>query len=471
MLCACTSESDQNVEHLIGGKDKIVAKLTMPEYLSIAFDGNNELSNKEAEDILNEFIAKDAKTRSDLDVSFNIEKEYYFDLSLNSTSTRSNIENEKAKFVEFSIKSKTRGDNNQIEDGFAIVSADNRFPNVLVFVEKGSRCNAVESGADLMIARAENVAIQHISKIEEYKSLLRESTIEKVSQIHQIDDYSFDKVENGIYIENSSYKPEFEEILQTRGSAVPNPPGVAIATIGPLIEVEWIQGGPQNMFINECTEEDLQYWPESIYGGRYPAGCTAVAVATAMSYFKPSMYSQDLQRNINWSTALSTKKIDWFTYENQDYVKESAAILHHVAAGINTTYGPKGGTASVESAKSYLSNLGILIDSRSTCNYQTIRPSIGNYRPVIITGTCRALSRSEYTNGSHAWVMDGIKIMRRPVKAELQQYNNYGNCNFGWVFGQYNGWYLFDSAGTINFDCGSDKYDINLASYPNIRRR
>lgn len=37
-------------------------------------------------------------------------------------------------------------------------------------------------------------------------------------------------------------------------------------------------------------------------------------------------------------------------------------------------------------------------------------------------------------------------------------------------FGGGNGWYLFDSDGGITFDYGGDKYDIDLAAYPNIRK-
>ena len=466
-IVSCTqNEMFDKSNEIIGGGDRLVIKLTPAEYFSIAFDGENELSDEDAEIIFKEFLVSGNVTRGSLaDLNFSINEHYYLETSASDLSVRSAKSQSEIKLVEFKINSKTRSNENE-EDGFALVVADNRFPNVIAFAEKGNIENADRNGAGLMIQRAKNVAANYISAIVKYQDSLRTETIDKIEK-YITEPYSFEKVKDALFIEKA----------ETRVSADPNPPGTPLATIGPLINVRWIQGFPQNQFIQKCSPEDLVYWPEISYGGRYPAGCTAVAVATALSYFKPTIYSNDLGRYVNWTTALSNPIIYPWDFADDEYVKEAAAILKEVATGIKTTYGPGGGSANMNDASAYMKKLGISIDGRTELSYLTVRPSIGQYRPVILTGTARRVrssTRAE-TSGSHAWVMDGLKIMIRPSshvgpQTELKYYNNYGWCNFGWAFSAYNGWYLFDNDGSIEFDCGSDRYDIDLAAYPNIRR-
>lgn len=463
-LAACSQNEDFTKEDIADQKDRPLVQLTTPEYLSIAYDGENELSSEDATKILQEFISTDVKTRGTSPTDFNltVSKEYYLDATL----TRSNSETP-IKIVEFILGDKTRSDSNS--NGFASVVADKRFPNVIAYSPKGDINEIDQYGAGLMMKRAKSVAQHHISTIENYKDSLREETIEKIKTRLNVEDYSFDNIKNSLVVEQPNNK-DMEEFIQTRGSAIPDPPGIEQASIGPLVneKLQWIQGFPQNQFIEPCKPEDLPYWDQMMYGGRYPAGCTAVAAATILTYLKPTIYCSDLKRNANWSTALSNVKIDYFADENASYVKEAAAILKEVSYGINTKFNANGGSASAEAVQSYYSKLGIRMSGRSSLNYFTIRPSIGAYKPVLLTGASRSLSRADYTNGRHAWVMDGLKIMQRGTRQELKQFNNYGYCHFGWGFGAGNGWYLFDAGGGISFQYGNDLYDMELAAYPNI---
>lgn len=468
VLGACSQNDEFDKEDVSGAKDRKLLKLSVPEYLSIAYDSeDNELSNEEATDILKEFVYSGMETRgATAQLTFSVNNEYY----LNTANSRSNLK-QPIKIIEFAIGNETRNGSNSV--GFASIVADKRFPNVLAYSSNGNVAEIEEYGAGIMMKRAQNVAQNYISQIEHYQDSLRDKTIEKVCTILGIENFSFEKVENSLVLEENTKIEDLDNLIKSRGYAV-NPSGTPIATIGPLINerLQWIQGWPQNKFIEKCSEEDLEYWPEINYGGNYPAGCTAVAAATILTYLQPTIYSNDLGRNVNWNTALSNPVIDWFTPETNSYVIEAAAILKEVAVNIGTKYGPEGGSASAEAVRSYFSKLGISMDGKNALSYFTIRPSIGAYRPVLLTGACRSISRSEYTNGRHSWTMDGIKIVKRTIttRTELAQYNNYGYCHFGWVFGGGNGWYLFDSDGGITFDYGGNKYDIDLAAYPNIRK-
>lgn len=468
MLGSCSQNDEFDKEDVSGAKDRKLIELSVPEYLSIAYDSeNNELSNEEATNILKEFVYSSVETRgTTAQLTFNVNKEYY----LNTTNSRSSLK-QPIKIVEFTIGNETRNGSTSV--GFASVVADKRFPNVLAYSPNGNVAEIEEYGAGIMMKRAQNVAQNYISQVEHYQDSLRDRTVEKVCTILGVKNFSFEKVENSLVLEEDTKIEDLDNLIESRGSAV-NPSGTPIATIGPLINerLQWIQGWPQNQFIKECSKEDLNYWPSINYGGKYPAGCTAVAAASILTYLKPTIYSNDLGRNVDWSTALSNPVIDWFTSATDSYVIEAAAILKEVSVNIGTTYNHEGGSASAEGVRSYFGKLGIAMDGKSALNYFTIRPSIGAYRPVLLTGACRSISRAEYTNGRHAWTMDGIKIVKRTVtsRIELAQYNNYGYCHFGWVFGGGNGWYLFDSDGGITFDYGGDKYDIDLAAYPNIRK-
>lgn len=465
ILAACSQNEDFNKEDVADQKDRPLVQLTVPEYLSIAYDGENELSNEDATKILQEFISSEVQTRGTSlgDLSLAVSNEYYLD----APSTRSNT-GDPIKIVEFVIGDKTRTTSNS--QGFASVVADQRFPNVIAYAPQGDINEIDQYGAGLMMKRAKGVAQYHISTIENYKDSLREKTIEKIRTYLKVEDYSFENINKSLVVEQPENK-ELEEFIQTRGSAT-TPSGVPVATIGPLVDehLEWIQGFPQNQFIQECLPEHLPYWDPMMYGNRYPAGCTAVAAATILTYVKPTIYCSDLGRNANWSTALSNVKINWFSDENSSYVKEAAAILKEVSYGIDTKFSEAGGSASAEAVRSYFGRIGVKMDGKSGLNYFTIRPSIGAYKPVLLTGASRNLSRADYTSGRHAWVMDGIKIMQRGTRQELRQYNNYGYCHFGWVFGGGNGWYLFDAGGGISFQYGNELYDMELAAYPNISK-
>jgi hypothetical protein len=57
MLGSCSQNDEFDKEDVSGAKDRKLLELSVPEYLSIAYDSeNNELSNEEATNILKEFV-------------------------------------------------------------------------------------------------------------------------------------------------------------------------------------------------------------------------------------------------------------------------------------------------------------------------------------------------------------------------------------------------------------------------------
>ena len=152
-LAACSQNEDFYKEDVADQKDRPLVQLTAPEYLSIAYDGENELSNEDATKILQEFISSEVQTRgtSSGDLSLTVSKEYYLDSPLTRSNTGDPI-----KIVEFIIGDKTRTTSNS--QGFASVVADQRFPNVIAYAPQGDINEIDQYGAGLMMKRAKGVA-------------------------------------------------------------------------------------------------------------------------------------------------------------------------------------------------------------------------------------------------------------------------------------------------------------------------
>lgn len=163
MLGSCSQNDEFDKEDVSGAKDRKLLELSVPEYLSIAYDSeNNELSNEEATDILKEFVYSSVETRgTTAQLAFNVNKEYY----LNTPNSRSRF-NQPIKIVEFTIGNETRNGSNSV--GFASVVADKRFPNVLAYSPNGNVAEIEEYGAGIMMKRAQNVAQNYISQVEHY---------------------------------------------------------------------------------------------------------------------------------------------------------------------------------------------------------------------------------------------------------------------------------------------------------------
>lgn len=461
--------------------------LSSNEFTSISFDGNTELPSSEIKKIVNEFIEKSKSTTKSADsYVITIKHDTIVKLKIPVTKTKSintNYDLGQVKFSTVEIVNTI----DQDKKGYSVVCSDARYPNVLSFVENGKIDEADNNGSLLLIKNAENIAVSEINKINNLRDSLREKTILKVCNALGIapKDFSVDKVLDKIYVPNPP-------VVGSTVKAVPvqNPGGTLLAQTGPFTQVNWDQTWPMNEYILPLPPAGSTYeasvgadsW---IYNGRYPIGCVPVAMAHIASYYKPTMFSQNLGRNINWTTALSVTDFPFFQWTfgapSNSVSQEVASIMKTIASGSSTTYSEDGGSTNSQTARNYMQTIGIYMDNPTTCTWINIAPSLNALRLVYATGSARSLKSSGGFR-SHAWVIDGSQIRQRNTMAMTSSvtlksvqpmlYNCYIHCNVGWG-GTANGWYLTNTDGSVSFEFepGNAIWDLDLKVYPNVRKQ
>ena len=465
-LASCSSDEMPIDNNIVDGGDKMVVSLSSEEALSLVADKSYTLSDDEVLQVLDKFSSENDNVTRTSHIgtnNFRIINNYKIackdDIITRTPTSRDSIE-----FSSISL-----GENEY--SGLAIVCRDSRYPEVLAYVPNVN-IQTVQSSkpAQMMIDRAQSVAMRYIEKCNTISKNLKEQTITKVCNVLGLSeaDFDFDKYRSRIFIKD--YDAQSRDSLTT-------PTGTELSTIGPLCgTTRLIQGWPCNQFIPETT---LEKYNTDQHRGHYPAGCVNVALAVICSYLQPTIYSSDLGRNINWNNVCNTHFNPFGFYASEyspstDQAIEVGYLLKTLANGTKTTFSLNGGSTTTPNAASYMSSIGVsMSSSTSTLNYANVRTSLSNLALVYCTGTSTSTTRSDGGGNGHAWVIDGLQIRKPSTRMELQNYNCYANCKFGWIEWDYtstsDGWYLFDTSGTITFDFDSETLSTNLACVPNIK--
>ncbi len=222
-------------------------------------------------------------------------------------------------------------------------------------------------------------------------------------------------------------------------------PWEIVSQVGPLVPVEWDQRYPHNSKLKKINGE----YP--------PVGCVATAMSQIMSYHRYPSY--------DWDTIIDDVK--------DDYSVEILSTLHRDLGkpeNLDMDYSLTGSGASSSNVPRTFKAFGY--QSSNLCDYQweTIKSEISNKRPVYIranyfkhvTRTPRFLfwggkTETSYSGG-HAWVLDGIREVRRTVtqinrftKKQEQlgyQTKELVHCNLGWD-DDTNGYYLSKAFNTV----------------------
>ncbi|WP_370862203.1 C10 family peptidase [Parabacteroides faecis] len=409
--------------------------LTELEYLSIAFDGNNELSETEATDILNDFAAEKSVTKSTTPIFKLTNKTIVHGKNLSTRSSFTNPENDQVVFYEYEI------DNFQSKKGKAMVCGDKRFPSVIAYSDSYENIEP----AKIMIKNAQEYTLSYISQIRYYKDSLRTATLEKIGKIKNISsNISLKDIENDIFILEHS---------KTKSWSV-NPSGPLVSLVGPLTTTNWNQISPYNLKSKSTigTNDDSLFGSQ--YDHRYPAGCVVVAMAQIAAYYKARI------PDIDWSLATTSSVFD----KTSPAAIQIGELISKIAIGSKTTYGPKGALTNTEDAGNYVYRYGIRMGQPVFCTFQNMKESLDELRLVYITGFSNSGS-----DDKHAWLADGYQLRQRYSRQLLSEYNVYCHCNFGWG-GLCDGWYLFDIKGTISFNLQRPGSDFNryLLCYPSI---
>ena len=487
LIVGCSHSEDFEGTKRSGEGDKILVNLTPTEAMSVAFDNPKELSKNEIIEMVSGFAQSNSSTRSfNTQQKVLVNREFTLDLPQNNASTRSSVDVEKIKFCVTDIINNSQDD---ALNGFAVACMDERYPAVLAYVEQGNYDNIPGSPAELMLLRAQAVALSYIAEVNDLKAMYHDQTIEKICKtldIHE-SDFNYDQVKKSIYVQRIP-----NEEIDTRSVVFENPGGSIMGQMGPLCgTTRIIQGWPCNQFIDLVdVGKHGAVWQLEQHNGRYPAGCVNVALATMCSFLKPNIYCPELNRNINWNNVFNTYFNPFALYSNASdpntpHAIEVARLLKTISVGTKTKFDAAGGSTSTTNAATYMRSIGInMSNSTVAMSYLNIRPSLNYMGLVYATGNGRQVqTKGEGISGGHAWVIDGYQIRSRVTRQELQSYNCYVNCNFGWIEPERenpyyrptpaNGWYLTDYNGSVTFDLTrqwGSVYDVNLQCIVNIKK-
>lgn len=451
-ICSCQQNDNLQVD---GDDGKI--KLSPNEYISIAYDHPQEISEAQALKIVEGFASTNGRTRAD-GTSPTVTKKLYLDANL------------------------TRGASNQLsavpiyeialnyddDKGFALVSGDERMPCVLAYSEKGEISDTiVNKGAAWMLKGATASLSYNVHKYEQLKDSLREKTLDKIAQKLNLESVTYDNVKELIVVQIGHEMRSINYINPTYGNLWKE--------IKPLINTTWNQNAPYNQALDPTS------YPESIdysYYGKNPVGCVGTAVSQIVAYYQ--VLSSAYGLNIFWDLVKANPSVS--NYDNESIKQQVANVCKHVALGIGTSWSEAGGSANLGSAHSYLNGLGVTFDAGSnnqgyTMDVGRILASLDSYPmalPSFISGSAEPGTRSTGKSGGHCWILDGYQMRFRPTSARqiLKTSDIYIHANFGWS-GHEDGFYMVDK-NSASLDFLTDYngfFNQNLRVFPNIRRR
>ena len=255
---------DKNLSTGIENLPKI--ELTTQEYISIAYDSPGTLSESEAIKFVANFDQFYGITRGK-EKNFSIKKKYSIGKK-NRELSRSNQNQQTIPMYEISI---TDGENN----GFAIVSADERIAGVLAYIPMITPENELKQRENnLMLELSESSILHRLNYIDSIRTTMRASTLCKLSKKLgiSINEIEFEQIKNNITI--------VEKSIDSRAQ----PENIKPPSLGQpyiyYIGVDWGQDEPYNLLLPTYPDPDFDWVTY-----HYPLGCSVTALMMVYSYF------------------------------------------------------------------------------------------------------------------------------------------------------------------------------------------
>ena len=229
---------------------------------------------------------------------------------------------------------------------------------------------------------------------------------------------------------------------------------------------------PYNMY---CPEKNGQHCL---------TGCVSIAVAQILAYNKLTYgvgNNKLATYNLNWSGIFDE-------IENPGTnVAAVATLIRAVGKSVLTDYGLDGSSSNIYNAAYAFTSMGygfLQINNYATKHaYKTI---VDRGMPTYIRGV--GYDTDGNKTGGHAWVLDGYYeykrfiydkpynpfdpfILQDPPKVIGTEVHHLVHCNFGWVNGAANGYYL---SGIFNLEDGAKELDpgsspSNITTWKDIK--
>lgn len=437
LLSSCSDMSDEVQLQ----KEEIIV-LTPEEYASVAYDSTETVSPQQAVEMVHNFCLQNS-TRSAVLPTVVSQRELSDTIRLQG----------KVKKVSIPTYELSLG----AEGGYAIVSADERVPEVIVYSTTGKIGDISENvGAMKMQRMSERVVLAQIAQLNLLRDSLREKTLNKIAGQLKVNKVDFNSIKNRVLVNS--------EALGTRSNVMYPTESKAWKSVLPMLKTTWAQWYPYNIQLGKAKNP-------TIYAnkGYNAVGCAGVAAAQIVAFYKAISVANGY--TLDWDEILSDPVVD--TLSDDETIEQVSQLMKCVANGIKTVWTDKddAGTSDIRKVHDYFDTINLTFDIRKkgkgyAMDAVRIITSLDQGYPVFVTGN------DPKSSFGHLWILDGYLMLKKESKARTQIMTNdtYIHANFGWD-GLYDGYYLVDS-GTTNLTF-QNQYDFSsgLMLYPNVRRK
>ena len=309
---------------------------------------------------------------------------------------------------------------NYKDDGFIILSADNRIVPIQAFSLTGKfpielmESKELPSGLLDWFAESSEI-INEIRALDEEQAesvaqLWNSCEIQKIMGLIEPEDNCGENNGGG---GGGNYQSTMVDNLSHRGG------GCRVTTVGPLLQTSWGQMDAYNdksPLMSGCLLED----------GRAVTGCVATAMAQVMKYHEfPTSYDWDAMPDHSGSMETSKLMRDIGDAVNMQW---GCFVSGAPVTEIQDSFGDDFGYSSSTAYNDFSENLSV-----NDQGLGILKSEINQNRPVILGGV-----DSQIRSG-HAWVCDGY----REIPACMYQFL-FLHMNWGWNNESINTWYNFD---------------------------
>lgn len=418
-----------------------------PDFLElVALTGNYKTSLEEAKELA---ISTATEMRAEEGISAKM------NLSISSVETITEGKKEK-----FDDSVKKRGElaspdmylfNFSDNQGYVLVSADNRIPGVLAYSSAGNLGNVVDNpGEVVLLERAHSLIEKKRKEFDSKKEQFKKSAENRLLKNRRKEECMKRSLSNRSYTSYGNWSTNYKR--------------------GPLVKTLWYQSDSYNDYVTKkCGKDEA------------PVGCVAVAVGQIMAYheepnwFKGRYMNWDNMKNRLYGNLFSSI----YTATGQDAKNDIRFLLKRLGDKdlLEMDYDCKGSGSNIYKALRTFKKTGYKNVRASGHNINSIISEIKQYRPVYIRGCA---FKEKYRTGwwpfrktryrykeCHAWVLDGYvrkirtvttttydECINRTFKSTYTQSQELIHNNFGWgglLSGNYKGatgWYhkgLYDA--------------------------
>ncbi len=233
-----------------------------------------------------------------------------------------------------------------------------------------------------------NTVVSEICNYESRKDSVKATLLEKLN----LSESTFTRARQDPY-----YTPDDYDFLTVYGNTTQH----QVALCNPMTPWPWFQGSPYNRFVRHKQP-----------CGIVPVGCVPLAMGLIMTYWG---HPRTIDGHyMNWNLMRND-----FSSEDSTLIGavDIAYLMQRIGDSIVTNYQCDGSEASSANGISWLHNHGYQGGSQSYFNYDDVKNSLNNGKPVLISGD------TEDSNSGHSWVIDGYKEIRHDTQMQIYAIN------------------------------------------------